>query len=372
MAKSLLGLDIGSTEVRVVEVAGVNLEGFAIVSRIGTAPLPVGAIHGGRIKKPEDVAIALISAFRSSGISRKGVIVGFGGPDVAIAKMMLPASVRQSERITTIKALGRPLSPGFSLEESVVSTSLVDIMQSPEGLPMATIDIAAVFSEELDIIRKVCKLARITPKAIDVTGAALLRSLTRANPMFGEVGTVVDVGATKLTVATRQGLFLRSLRTMVAGGSDLTRALVTATGESWDEAERRKFTMKLINSRRANVDSDYFEQDYTERRSSMIDDALSDAADILVDSIAQSIEVDAANNANFTQGVLLSGGSSLLRGFKDRLQARIGVPVAIGRPWAEVEPNRRNSMYFSDGKVDPRVLLKIAPAVGLALWREPT
>jgi type IV pilus assembly protein PilM len=372
MSKTLIGIDIGSTEIRAVEVAGVNLDGFAIVSKLGTSPLPDGAVSGGRIKKPEEVAVALVSALRMGKIPRYGAVVGFGAPDAAIAKMMLPSSVRPNERISTIQALGRPLSPSFSLEDSVISTSLIEVSPSPEGLPMATIDIAAVFKEELDTIKKVCKLAKITPKAIDLTGAALLRSLTRANPMFGEVGTVVDVGATKTTVATRQGLFLRSLRTTVGGGSDLTRALMTVTGESWEESERRKFTMKLNNSKQVGFDSSYLEQDYVDQRASMVDDALSEAVDILVDTIAQSVEADAANNANYTQGVLLCGGCVLLRGFKDRLQSRIGVPVAIGRPWADIEPNRRNASYFSEGKIDPRVLLKVAPAVGLALWREPT
>ena len=372
MSKTLIGIDIGSTEIRAVEVAGVNLEGFAIVSKVGTSPLNDGAVVGGRIKKPEEVAIAMVNALRMGKISRYGAVIGFGSPDAAIAKMLLPASVRPPERISTIQALGRPLSPTFSLEDSVISTSLIEVAPSPEGLPMATIDIAAVFSEELTLIKKVCKLAKVTPKAIDLTGAALLRSLTRANPMFGEVGTVVDVGATKVTVATRQGLFLRSLRTTIGGGADLTRAIMSVTGESWEESERRKFTMKLNNSLKNNFDSAYLEQDYVDQRATMVDDALSEAVDIIVDSIAQSVEADAANNANYTQGVLLSGGSVLLRGFKDRLQSRVGVPVAIGRPWADIEPNKRNSVYFKEGKIDPRVLLKVAPAVGLALWREPS
>jgi Tfp pilus assembly PilM family ATPase len=101
-----------------------------------------------------------------------------------------------------------------------------------------------------------------------------------------------------------------------------------------------------------------------------VDAALSVSVDMLVDAIAQSVEDDAANFGSMSQGVSLSGGTALLQGFKTRLQSRLGVPVSIGRPWAEIERSRRNAPFFKDGKVDPRLLVVLSPAIGLALWKE--
>ena len=99
--------------------------------------------------------------------------------------------------------------------------------------------------------------------------------------------------------------------------------------------------------------------------------ALTASVDMLVDTVAQSVETDAANHGSMTQGVSLCGGTSLIRGLKDRLQLRLGLPVAIGRPWADLERSKRNAPYFVSGKPDPKLLLMLSTAVGLALWKEP-
>jgi Tfp pilus assembly PilM family ATPase len=71
-----------------------------------------------------------------------------------------------------------------------------------------------------------------------------------------------------------------------------------------------------------------------------------------------------------SQRVTLTGGTVLLNGFKGRLQQRLGIPVSTGRPWADIERSRRNAPYFKDGKIDPRFLVVLSSATGLALWKE--
>lgn len=371
MAK-MIGVDIGATEIRAVEIAGVGPDGFAIVTKIGIGFLPEGAVVGGRIRQPEVVAQVLIRALKDGSISRYGVVIGMANPDIAIQKMLLPASVRRDERISAVRALGRPISSTIELNESAISSALVSITPSVEGIPMATVDIVAAKQSEVDAILKICKIAKVVPRAVDLTGAALLRSLTRANAQSGEVGTVVDIGSSKVTVATRQGSNLRSVRTTLGGGADLTRAIMTVTGESFVDSERRKMSMRVGNNNRQTFSGGYVD-DADEIRvvRDAVDDALSNAVDALVESIGQSIEADSVNNGSYTQVVTLCGGSTLLRGLKDKIQSRVGVPVAIGRPWVEIERTKKNARYFIEGRPDPRLLLGIAAAAGLALWREP-
>lgn len=371
MAK-MIGIDIGTTEIRAVEIAGVGPDGFAIVTKIGISFLPEGAVVGGRIRQPEIVGQVLARALKDGGIPKYGVVIGMANPDIAVQKMLLPASVRRDERISAVRALGRPISSTIELDESVISSALVSITPSVEGVPMATVDIVAAKQSEIDAILIACKIAKVVPRAIDLTGAALLRSLTRANSQSGEVGTVVDIGATKVTVTTRQGSQMRSVRTTLGGGNDLTRSLMALTGETFVDAERRKMSMKLNSAIRESFSGGYVDdiEDHKVVRNA-VDDALSNAVDALVESIGQSIEADSVNHGSYTQVVTLCGGTTLLRGLKDRIQSRVGVPVAIGRPWADIERTKKNAKYFIEGRPDPRLLLSIAPAAGLALWREP-
>jgi len=368
----LVGVDIGSTSVRAVEVAGVDVKGYALISRIGISPLPQGAVVAGRIRSPKDVSVALVRALRAAGLPRHGFVLGLTSPDLALTTMVVPASVRASEREGAIRAMGRPIGTTFSLEESRIATYLAGTTTTPEGLTMSTIGVAASLEEDIKALNSVCELARCAPRAIDLSAAGLLRSLIRVNAVSGEVGTIVDVGATKTLVATRQGMYLRSLRTTVGAGDEVTRAIVTVTRGSFEEAEQQKYAMKLTAAR-SGLAAGYGTDDDSyalSQRRSPVDSAFSGAVDMLVDAIAQSVEADAANFGSMSQRVTLTGGTALLHGFKSRLQQRLGIPVSTGRPWADIERSRRNAAFFKDGKIDPRFLVVLSCATGLALWKE--
>lgn len=370
----MIGADIGATAVRVTEVAGVDSNGYAIVTRLAIVPLEPGAVVAGRIRNPKAVSTALLAALREARLPRYGIVLGIGSPDTAISRMALPAVIRADEREGAIRALDRPIAPTFALEDSALSTQSVRIDANPDGTQSAIVAVAAVQQAEIDMIQQVCRLARVTPRAIDLTGAAVTRALTRIAPSTQEVATVVDIGASKTTVATRAGLHLRSLRITAGGGVDLTRAIAGVTGEDVETAELRKLSYRLSAPLRTGSGFSYgFDDDEQPNQElTAIDRAVNGAVDALVDSIAQAIETDAANHGSYTQGVTLCGGTALLRGLKDRLQQRVGVPVQIGRPWAEIERSSRNASFFTDGQTDPRVLLSIATATGLALWKEPS
>jgi len=367
-----VGVDIGSTAVRAVEVAGVDVKGYALISRIGIAPLPRGAVIAGRVRSPKDVSVALIRALRSAGLPRHGFVLGLTSPDLALTTMVFPPTVRATEREGAIRAMGRPIGTTFSLEESRIATYLAGSTVTPEGLTMATVGVVAAMEEDVKALQAVCDLARCSPRAIDLAAAGLLRALIRVNSLSEEVGTIVDVGASKVTVGTRQGMYLRSLRTTVGAGDEVTRAIATVTRGTFEEAEQQKYTMKLTSARTQlavgyGVEEDSFA---AAAARSPVDAAFSGAVDMLVDAIAQSVEADAANFGSMSQRVTLTGGTALLNGFRMRLQQRLGIPVSTGRPWADIERSRRNAAFFKDGKIDPRFLVVLSSATGLALWKE--
>lgn len=368
--KKMVGVDIGATEVRAVEVAGVDSNGLAIVTRVGTSPTPEGAIVGGRIKNPQAVATAMVRALKRAGLPSYGFVLNISSPDVAMTTMTLPSAVRRDEREGAIRALGRPLSANLPLEESILASQLLTSAETADGFEVHTVAVAAAMRSEVEMIKTVCKMARCTPRAIDFGGVALIRSLTRSNSTSTEVATVVDIGASKTAVATRVGPHVRSLRVTAGGGSELTRSLLSSHGGDFEVAEQAKYGMKLPTNIRQNASSYAGDDDYQSERNPAVQ-SLAGACDVLVDTIAQSIELDAANHGTYTQGVFLTGGTALLRGFKERLQQRVGVPVVVGRPWADLERSKRNVELFTEGKPDPRLLFRLSTAVGLALWKEP-
>lgn len=368
--KRMVGVDIGTTEVRAVEVAGVDSSGMAIITRIGLSAVPEGTIIGGRIKNPQALATALVKSLKKANLPSYGFVLNISSPDTAMTTINLPTSVRREERTSAIRALGRPLSASLPLDETVLAAQLISTFTSNDGVDINTIAVAGVLDSELDILKTACKMAKCKPRAIDFTGVALIRSLTRSKSASTEIATVVDIGASKTSISTRVGPHVRSLRVFPGAGIELTRSLLASYSGSFQDAEQAKIKMVLPSSA-MKISTAYSSDDEYRNDSDMTVGALSSSADVIIDTIAQAIDFDASTHGSYSQGIFITGGSSLLRGIKEKLQQRVGIPVVIGRPWADIERSKKNIDYFIDGKPDPFLLYKLSTAVGLALWKEP-
>ena len=373
-----VGVDIGANAVRVVQIDGIDDDGFAIITKVGISTLKAGSFSGGRIRNPQNVAAALVKALKDAGVPRYGFVIGLSAPDVAVARYALPAAVSPNERASALATMGIQISPSLDPELSTLATSLVRIDAMADGTENAVLTVAGALTEDVESLKTVCKLAGAPPKAIDLSGVASMRSLVRTYSDASEIATIVDIGSSKTIISTRQGAFLRSMRTITAGGDDITRAILAITGEDHSQAERRKASLRLpglgedIDSVVTSVNINYFDEDETNlesQTSQRITNALMRTSENLIDTIAQVLESDGASTGAFTQGISLSGGGALLRGFKERLAQRVGVPVLVGRPWAKIQRNRKtNEMLDHDGNADPRILLALSTAIGLALW----
>lgn len=381
MAQRMIGVDLGATAIRVAEISGVDRDEFAVVTRMSIVPLPDSSkddpwIVAGRIANPQGLAAALAKAFSEAGVPRYGFVLGHTSKAVAVATTRLPGSVKTTERVQAIRNAGKEISPLVPLAQAELGVNFVRSDKTAEDVTWDTLTVGAALSEEVAKLNALCKLAKLTPRAIDLSGVALTRALVRTSADAREVATVVDIGATKTTVVTRRGRHVRSIRTVTTGGVNITRALQSVAGESFEDAELRKKSLRLTAAvAEADPGLSYGAEDAAEllddKTRTKIEGAFNEAGEELVNQIATSVEFDAEAHGSFTEGVSLTGGTALLLGLKERLQQRLGVPVQVGRPWATILPHKRNLAYKTGGKDDPVVLQQLATAVGLALWKEP-
>lgn len=378
-----VGVDLGATAVRVVEVNGLNKDSFAQITRAAVVATPAGAIVSGRIKDPTAVAWALSRALDDAGISSYGVILGLSSPDTAISRVVMPGALRRDEWNHALRTGDKPISPKIPVGKSAMSLYELSENIGEDGtVATRTLLAAAALEDEVRLVQHVCREAKVTPRAIDLAGAATMRSITRSVQGNEDVATLVDIGSSKITVATRQGLHLRSLRTIEGGGDRITKSIMGVTGGSYDQAEDLKLSMRLApteqarrQAKAAQIANQYGSVEETKvhdhDETDVALESMTTSAEQLIDDIAAAIESDAANHPSApTQGILLCGGTSLLRGLKDRLVQRVGVPGAVGRPWATVIPSKKTEHLLVDGTEDSVMLMSLATAVGLALWKE--
>ena len=371
--KTWTGIDIGSTGVRAAKVAGLDDDGFAVIERFAVIPLRGDAVMGGKVRNQAMVAQAVKKAAKAVGASSSSIVLGLSAPEQGVSRIALPAGVKASERIAALRTMQVQVAATVPTAEAALSTNFVREENTADGRRVAALVVAAAMNAEVENLQRVCQLAGFEPRAVDLAGAGTLRALIRDLPNSRDAATIVDIGATTTTIIAREGLHIRSVRSFTGGGLDLTRAVAAAARESLEDAEKRKYAMRLA-TRQQTGQAGYGvlmdEDDEIKSRvgETAIERALSTAADLLVDQIAQTVESDTASAQ--TRHIALCGGASLTRGLKERLQRRLALEVRIGHPWARLERTKHNVEYFHNGREDPRLMLLLSTATGLALWRD--
>jgi type IV pilus assembly protein PilM len=373
----IVGVDIGTTAVRAVRLSGLDADGYAVISSFAVVPLRLDAVHGGAIRNQAAVATAVQDACEKVG-SRKNVVLGAIAPEAAVGRLWLPSAVKASERLAAITTQGIQVAPAIMPQDAVLSVSEVGLETSADGRSTVALNVAATTSEEVEALSQVAARAKVRLRAIDLLGAGTLRALVRDVPGSRDVTCIVDIGASTTRVVTREGLVVRSIRTFPNGGNDLTRALAAVAKESFEEAERRKQLMRLPatverdtaqRTSYAGLDDD---DEYVRQmnQQNAVDRALAAATELLIEQIANAVELDATRSDVSARVVTLCGGSALLRGLKERLSRRLGVEVRLGHPWARLEHSKEHVEHFLGGAEDPKLMLSLVNAVGLALWSE--
>lgn len=379
------GVDIAASGVRVAGVSGLDDRSVALVTRAGFAPLLPGAVHGGRIKDIPQVGNAIDMALKRAGAARYGIVVGLSSPEGAVSRVAMPGGLHPNEWAAVLRTSERDISPLLPVSESSLSIYPVEDIPAPEGKQMVMV--GAVPHADVTAIVKACKYAKASPRTVDMSAAAILRCMTRTSPGNQDVATIVDIGATKTTVATRQGAHLRSVRTVVLGSDDITRAVMGELDCHYDEAERYKKTARvgsarLFGSAIPGEDSAPLISEYgavkmgaspnQSTAEDLVSAAVTTAAAAIATEIANCIETDSARNpSNMTRGVVLCGGGALLLGMKELIAERVGVAVMLGRPWATLVPGRHTQQVLETGADEESVVLSMATAIGLALWKDP-
>jgi len=87
VAKTRVGVDVGSTAVRVAEVAAGDVP---VVVRAAQVPLPPGAVEAGEVREPEAVAEALRELWGKAGVKSKQVYLGVGNQRVVVREVAIP------------------------------------------------------------------------------------------------------------------------------------------------------------------------------------------------------------------------------------------------------------------------------------------
>ena len=388
MARTRIGVDVGSTAVRVAEVAAGDIP---VIVRAAQVPLLPGVVEAGEIRQPEAVAEALRELWSKSGVKSKQVHLGVGNQRVVVREVVLPWLPEKELRDTL----------GFQVQEFIPMASDEAVLDfdflgelDQGGRRMMRILLVAAHKPMVNALVEAALAARLDPQGIDLSPFAVIRAVgtedTGLDLNSSGDEAIVDIGAQVTSICVHDRGVTRFVRMLPSGGRDITLALASGLGVDDEVAERLKRGERFpgIADATAAVESpteeapavqlpapaDALPTDTPPVESprvvpgvpsgpTRVRDLALTRAGSFVDEVRSSIEFYAAQMPNAQIGrVLVVGGGSRLDGLLELMQERLPVPVDRGRLFERAKSEIELS---AEASAEAEAVLSVA--VGLAI-----
>jgi len=339
---SLIGLDIGSSTVKAIEL---NLKGkdtgFELIG-LGVANLPAEAIVQGAFLNSGEIVDTIREAIDMGGFKTRDVAVAVSGHSVIVKKVSLPAMNRE-ELEDQIQWEAEQYIP-FDVNEVNLDFQILD---TATGDGQMEVLLVAAKKDLIDDYVQVITEVGLIPTTIDVAAFAVENAFeANYDVAQGEVVALVNIGAQVVNINVMSDgvpLFTRDITT---AGNQYTEEIQKALTISFEEAERLKLGGKSSDDSQEVVPEE-------------VDQAMQSVTDTVIGEISRSLDFFSATAAdNRIERVLLSGGSSRGAGFENAFHERTGLPVELLNPLARMQSN---------SKFDPEYLEELAPGLGVGL-----
>jgi len=341
MAHQSIGLDIGTTAVRAVELAIDGERPRAIVN-FGQVGLQPGTMVNGEIRDGARLAEALRRLWREGRFSHRRVRVGVAGLRVIVRDIDMPL-LPPAELESAVRFKADQVLP-FPFNETVLSSQVVAQVAGADGPPTLRVQVAAAHAEVIEALVEALEDAGLDPVSIDLQTAALARALNTGQPA---PEAVVSIGATLTLIVIHQDGQLQFVRTLDKGGQTVTSAIAGALDIPLRDAEITKRSLAAARP-----------------HDSMAAAACARAVSALVDEINNSIRFFGSLAGRHTVSrVLITGGGARTAGLLEAIGRAAGVPVALASPLSTLDASGLQLTPQQAADVD----VVAAVPVGLAL-----
>lgn len=339
-SKKLVGLDIGSSSVKAVELARKGAA-YELVS-LGIEPLGQDVVVDGSIMDALLVSSAIKKVVAENKIKVKEVATSVSGHSV-IVKRMTVSAVGESEVASAISYEAQQHIP-FDLADVNLS---YQVMGPAPGGGTEVMMVAAKREKILNHTNVLSQAGRI-PVVVDIDALALQNAFeANYDPNPGSLVALLNIGASTINInILRDGtpLFTRDVS---VGGNQYTDTLQKELDLSFDDAERLKQGHSLPNLS-ADAAAPH----------------LRAVSEILLLEIHKTVDFfrQTTSQENI-QAIYLAGGGAKVAGLLELLKQEFDVPIEVMDPFRRVNINPARFDVGGTMEVAPRLCV----AMGLAL-----
>ena len=340
-SKSVVGLDIGSSAVKAVELRRAG-KGHAVV-RVAVAPVPPDAIVDGAIIDGGAVADAIRSLFAGKKFSTPQVAVSLSGNSVIVKKISLPP-MTEAELADSIRWEAEQYIP-FDIQDVNLDYQILDAGAGTEKGAMDVLLVAAKKEKIADYTGVIVR-AGCVPLVVDVDAFAL-QNAWEAN--YGldanAVVVLINAGASAVNI------------NIVCGSQSLFTRDISLGGNAYTEALQRELNLPFATAELA-------------KKGYPVDGVSFDDVRPVLHAMTENVLLEIQKSFDFFKAtavsdridrIFLSGGASSVDGFAKALEQRFEAPVEVFDPFNKIALDANYEIASRE------LASTVAVAVGLAL-----
>ena len=339
---TLLGIDISSTSVKLVELSKSD-SGYRVES-LAVEPLPANAVVEKNIQDVEAVGETLQKAVKKSGTKCKLAAIAVAGSAVITKIITMPSSLSEDDMEVRIELEADQYIP-YPLEE--INLDFEVLGPSKDNPETSDVLLAASRSENVEMRTAATEMAGVTGKIVDVEAytieraSRLLEKDTLAEREDNDapfVLAVLDVGATMTSLNVIEDDELIYTREQSFGGKQLTEEIMRRYGLAYEEAGRLKKVGGLPDNYIPEV-LEPFKETTAQQVSRFLQFFYTSGTHSSVDMIA------------------LAGGCASMPGIDELIETQLGIKTIVANPFVNMELS---------SKVNAQALSNDAPSLMIA------
>jgi type IV pilus assembly protein PilM len=345
---SLVGLDISSTAVKLLELSKIQKKDQTLytVENYLIEDLPLNAVNDKHIEDHELVNQVVTKAVLKSKFKTMYAAIALPRSEVVTRVIQIKRGLSETETEVEVRSQAEQYIPYAMDDVSLDYEIMGDNEHEPEEVD---VQFAAAKTENVDVRLAAANIdKKFKVKVVDIEEFALENAfvlLAEQNPKIknSDVVALLDIGATTITYTVLQQKKIVYTREQAFGGKQLTEQIQSQYGLDFDTAERAKRHNELPAGYKVDV------------------------LEPFMLNIAQ--EVQRAEQYYYSSGTpgtidhtILTGGCAKIEGLAHEIQEQIGGNVMVARLFDHMEVARhiKRSALIQDAPV-------LMIACGLAL-----
>jgi len=336
---SLIGVDISSSSVKMVELSRSNGSNYCI-ERYVIEPLQADAIQDGAIVNMDVVSESIQRGWTRLGTRCKKVAMALPTSDVITKKIIVPAGQREDDLEFQVENEASQYIP-FALDE--INLDFQVLRPAPNNPEEVEVLIAASRKEKVEDRVAASLSAGLKTEVMDVESYAVQTAfelITEQIPEQGEdqVIAIVDIGASVM----KTNVFYKGesvyMRDQPFGGDQLTQEIHNQFDLSFEDSEQAKRTGDLPENYKTDV--------------------LQPFCETLAVEVMRAIQFF-YTSTQFTEinYILIAGGCAVIPGLDKIIESRTQVCTLVANPFSSMELSSR---------ITPRQISTDAPSLLIA------